>query len=311
VFAADEKAYPLGDAGTLHVALPEGWTGESDGNTPPTIQMKSPEGKHVSVQVTPLPVEMTDARLKEAAQAMGDHVAAGTKEKKTTLEELKGDHLHGWVSSFTDASADPGEYRYITSGAVLCDKHVMTLTVLYNDKVSKDHTAALAAVKSFSITGAGAPAPADAAAGKEIHVKSPDGTWSLLVPGHWQIRNQGKSPDGKSRQLLATSDDGKMELTLFMEPANDPKGNATVARSFYLNRMKQNPLPLEHRRVNQVGDVATVEYDQGLEGFKPHNLNAYLSHAGVWVDVHVSQNDFDATKDRKAFDDLIEGLKVE
>ena len=309
-FAGTEsKTYSLGDAGTLHVALPAGWTGESDEQTPPTISLKAPADKHVSIQITALPVEMTEEKVKVAASIIGQRYAEGSTEKKVTLEAIKGDGVDGYVSSYTDASADPGEFKFVTAGVLICNKRPLAVTLLYNAKTSDDHTSALAALKSLSLA-SDAAAPA-AKAAKDLHVKSPDGTWSMVVPGNWQVADDSKSADGKSRQITAMGDEGKLMLTLFLEPADKPTGDAKAARDFYLARMKQNPLGMEHLKEDAVGHVATLEYDQGTRDFMQHNLNAYLSHAGVWVDVHVSKSDFDEKADRKSFDDLVKGLKVE
>ena len=302
--ASDEKTYSLGDLGTLKVTLPDGWTGQSNEQTPPTIELKAPAGKHVSLQITALPDELTDAKLKDAATMIGDHFAEGSTEKKTTLEEIKEKDVHGYVSSFTDNSADPGEFKYVTAGILSCNKKTLAVTLLYNDKTSPDHTAALVMLKSLSI--AAAPAAA-----KELRVQSPDGTWTLVVPGKWMVSEDNKSKDHKSRQLTAMSDDGEMMMTLFLEPADNPTGDAKACRDFYLERMKKNPLPMENLKQDVVGEVATLEYDQGSEGFKEHNLNAYLSHAGVWVDLHVSKPDFNNKTDRALIDEIVKGLKQE
>ena len=312
---ATDATYSLGDAGDLKLSLPVGWTGESDGQTPPTITLKSPAGEHVSIQVTAVPGDATDAKVKAAAQAVGDlQYAPNSKEKKVTLEEVKGTGVHGWVSSYTDGSADPGEFRYVTAGSLACNGHVLAVTVLYNDKVSVDHTAATAALKTFSMPaaagGAATTKPA-AAAGPATTIDSPDGKWTLTIPGTWTVADDQKSGDGKSREVTATSADGSETMTVFLEPAAKAKGDAKAARDFYLNRMKRNPLGMDHLKKDAVGDVATLDYDQGPAELKMHNLNAYVARDGVWVDVHVSKVGWDEKADRPTFDAVVKGLKAE
>ncbi len=308
--AAEDKTISLGDAGTLHVSLPQEWKVANDGSSPVTVKLTALPDKHVSIQLTPMPMSIPEAKLKMTAKRVGDGYASGSKEKQTTLEEIKGDGVHGYVASFTDASADPGEFRFVTAGVLLCGKTTLAVTLLYNDKTSADHTAALDALKSLSIVAATAErGAATAPAAAVLKVKSPDGKWTLALPGTWKVADDSKSPDGKSRQLTATSEDGAM-LTLFLEPAAKPGGDAKAARAFYLSRMKQNPIPMEHLKQDAVGEVATLEYDQGTDDLKEHNLNAYLSHAGVWVDVHYSKASFDEKTDRKTITALVKGLKA-
>ena len=305
LLAAQDKTFSLGEAGKLHLSLPEGWSGDDDGQAPTTVTLKAPAGKHVSIQITALPA-MNQTKLKSAATMIGDHYAEGSREKKTTLEEVKGKDVQGFVSSFTDASADPGEFRYVTAGVLECGTSTtLAVTLLYSDKDSADRTVAMEALKTFSVTGEKAATP------KDLRVKSPDGAWTLVVPGTWKVSEDNKTANGKGRQITATSDDGNFMLTLFLDPAAQSSGDAAAVRDFYLERMKKNPLPMTHIKKDTVGDAATLEYDQGAEGFKEHSVHAYLSRAGIWVDLHVSRNDFDEKTDRAVIDGMLKGLKVE
>jgi hypothetical protein len=275
-----DTVYSLADAGELHVVLPPGWTGESDNGTPATIALKAAAGKHVSVQITSVPGKSADSDLKRAAEQVGAGYAAGSKEKKTVLEEIKGPAVHGYASSYTDASDNPGEFRCVTAGVVASNGQVLAVTLLYNDKTSADRVAAAETLKTLSVS----VPPGGAAAAATI--ASPDGKWTLSIAGKWKVLDNSKSPDGRSREVTATSADGSLMLSIFLEPAAKGGGDAKAAREFYLSRMKQNPLPMNHLKTDVVGDVATLDYDQGPEQLKQHNLNAYLSHDGVWVDVH-------------------------
>src|SRR4051812_26653977 len=103
--APRDTAYSLGDAGELHVALPAGWTGKGDGAAPTTIQLLAPEGKHVSIQLTPVPGKTADADLQRATKLIGSRYASGSKEKTTTtLIPVKGTGVRGYLSAYTDAA---------------------------------------------------------------------------------------------------------------------------------------------------------------------------------------------------------------
>ena len=302
---SQEKTFDLGGAGVLKISVPASWTAESDDRTLPTLHFKAGVGKHVILQVTALKSDSLDeGKLKDAAQLVAEHNADGSVEKKAKLEELKGKQVHGYVSSFTDASGDPGEFKYITAGILVSGKTALAVTLLYNDKTSTDQDAAMAMLRSIQVEAASAQQ-------KQLVVKSPDGTWSLTVPGHWKVAEESSSKDRKSKEVTASSGDGSIMLTLFLEPAGTKGTDASAVRSFYLNRMKQNPIPMEHLKQSQVGDAAVLEYDHGSDGFMEHSMHAYLVHAGTWVDLHVSKSDFAEKTDRAAFEELLNGFKVE
>lgn len=306
--AAEEKTFPLGKGEALRVALPDGWAAGTDDHTPPTITLKAPTAKRVTIQITEVPGSTADASLKKAATSTASFYAPNSVEKKVTLEAVKGPAVRGYISSFTDSAAEPGEFRFVAAGNLASSKRTFVVTMLYNEKESTDHTAALAALRSIAVV-ADAAAKAPAADKDELRVKSPDGRWTLVIPGKWTAGEVSKPGDGKSCQLTAISEGGMM-LSVFLEPEAKPRGDAQAAREFYLQRMKRNPLGMDHLKKEVVGQVATLEYDQGMGDFKPHNLNAYLAHAGIWVDVHVSKPDFDEKTDRAELVALVKGLKA-
>jgi hypothetical protein len=266
----------------------------------------------VSIQLTPVPGKTTDADLNRAAKLVGSRYAAGSKEKKPTpLIAVQGAGVRGYLSAYTDAADDPGEFRYVAAGVLACGEQALAVTVLYNDKESPDHTAAMDALKTLSIKAPGGDGakPKPVAAGADgLRAASVDGRWTLVVPGKWKIEDDRKN--GKSRQMTATSADGGLFLSLFLEPAAGP-GDAKAARAFYLKRMRRNPDPMRNLKQPTAGEVAALEYDQGPSELKQHHLNAYLAHGGVWVDVHVSKVGYDETADRAAIDALVKGIKIE
>lgn len=307
--AAAVKSFALGKTGTLQVTMPEGWNGATDGQSPVTVTLKAPTAKKVSVQATPMPqANPSDAQMKELATTIGSYYLPNAVEKKVTLEELNGPQVKGFVSSFTDASPTT-EFRYVTAGCVVSNKVVFTVTLLYDDKNSTDKAAALEAVKSFAVTTTEAPSKPTPVTSESIKLKSLDGQWVLNIPGAWRVLTESKSRDGKTVQMTAMGNSG-WNLSAFIEPAADPKGDSKAARAFYLERMKNNPMGMDNLKEALAGEVATLEYDQGLARFSQHHLNAYVAHGGMWVDVHVSKTDFNEEKDRAVLNALIEGLRV-
>ena len=319
---AAEKSFPLPDGGgQVTLSLPDGWTADADGGTPPTVTARGPAGQHASVQMTPLPTKAkpTDDQLKALAVTVGRaQFLKSSTEKKVVPEAVKGDHVRGTTCSFTDSSADPGEFKCVTAGAVAIDDHLFTVTVLCDAKTGAAHDAAMKIVGSARLAAAAAAAAAAGGDAKAdtLRVASPDGTWAVLVPGQWQVAANDVR-GGKQRQLMAT-DPGQngWTLSVFVEPAAKPAGTAKVAREFYVARMQRNPLGMKNLKRTEAGGngkdaVAIVEYDQGMAGVTEHAANAYFSRGGSWVDVHVSKVDFDPAKDRAALDAILNGLKLD
>src|SRR5947209_8256576 len=110
---------------------------------------------------------------------------------------------------------------------------------------------------------------------------------------------------------MAVNQETGINLSVFMEPA--PKaGDSTVVRDTYWGRAKQSPMKKEGITLGKVGDYATVQYIvPDVEGLpiQQKNMNLYLAHDGVWVDVHLSKVQF-TDKDQALFDAIAKGAKV-
>src|SRR5580692_2331963 len=96
----EEKSFDLPDMGQLKLELPDGWTAQSNGAN--TVKVDAPVGRHVSIQMTLIParVKVIDTTLQNMAEATGSQYVDGSKEKKITLETIKGENVSGYVCSF-------------------------------------------------------------------------------------------------------------------------------------------------------------------------------------------------------------------
>ena len=299
--SAADKSIPLPGGATAHLAVPDGWTATVAGGRVPTVTVTGPADRHAMIKLTMIPLRraMSDAQLKSATVAAAQQYVGSSKEQKATPEVVKGDGTHGYVCSFTDAAADPGEFRCVTSGAVAVgDAALGAITILSDDNAGPAHAAAMGVLTSLKVD-----APKAAAAGP-LRLASPDGKWAVVVPGHWTA-GEGGGGNGQQVEASATDPAGGWVASVFVEPAANP-GDAKAARAFYVARMKRNPIPMTNVKRRMVGDAAVVGYDQDVN----HNVNVYLSHGGQWVDVHLSKTSFDPAKDWAALDAIVKGIKV-
>jgi hypothetical protein len=325
--AGQEQSIPIGGA-TLRITVPDGWSATIDNQNPPTVMLKAADSTKANLLITELDGPTTDAGLRARTLEYCKTYVGGSVERKATLMEIKGKSVHGFMGAFTDASKDPVEFRVVTAGALASGKHHLLATLLTASKDSAERTAGLNAIRSIVVEDAAGAGDAGNPAGgpgakdsksapgakganrDELRVPSADFNWLLVVPGKWQAGGIEHSPDGKSTQFTAMSPNGLM-MTIFFEPEATPNANAEAVRAFYLERMKRNPLGMQDLKQELLGEVAALQYEQGLEEFMQHHLNAYLSHKGIWVDVHVSTLGPATGADRTAIGAIAKGIRIE
>jgi len=139
-----------------------------------------------------------------------------------------------------------------------------------------------------------------------IKIAFPSAKWNLsLSLKNFKIE---KSSPG---YILATRNDG-MTVSVFIEKA-DHAGDNIECRSFYWGKASQSPLPKENLKLYEKPNIAFVEYDvKSFQGKKInfHSMNAYLSHGGYWIDVHISKTQYQKS-DKALFDGIVNSLKIE
>jgi len=135
------RSYDLGAHGTLQLRLPAGWSQElrpHPGDFPPTIVLSGFESSGFLIKITPLwgqagvadfgsPAYVHDLVAK-AARA----VASQSVEGQLGLVRLGGPQL-GYYFTATDRAPDPGDFKYLTEGAVRVGGLVCTFTILTTD----------------------------------------------------------------------------------------------------------------------------------------------------------------------------------
>jgi hypothetical protein len=147
--AADDtvaKVYNLPGHGQLRLHLPRDWNDEvrqHPGDFPPTLFISGFEGSPFVVFITPrwpdphnasdfgTPKSIHDIVAKAAAAAAPQSV-----EGKLSIVTMGGGQGPGYYFDATDRAPKPGEFKYMTQGAVGVGELVCTFTILTNDKES-------------------------------------------------------------------------------------------------------------------------------------------------------------------------------
>jgi hypothetical protein len=155
--SAAEKRYPLPNRGYFQLKVPADWTDRLDQPpiaVPPTINFGPRQGKAFIVSVTPawrmrpevhLP---TKESIRERVELALQGIIPFAVEKDIKLVEFDGPSGPGFYFFATDSAPRPGEYKFMTQGALAVGELSVLFTILTNegqDDVIRD---ALAMVRS-------------------------------------------------------------------------------------------------------------------------------------------------------------------
>jgi len=154
--AADDgvdRTYNLPGHGQLHLHLPMGWNDEvrrHPGDFPPTIFISGFDGAPFVVFITPRwpdPHGASDFGTPKSIHAIVAKAAHAAEpesvEGKLGIVTMGGGRGPGYYFDATDKAPKPGEFKYMTQGAVGAGGVVCTFTILTSDKKSVVKTKAL------------------------------------------------------------------------------------------------------------------------------------------------------------------------
>jgi hypothetical protein len=144
--SAGERAYALPGHGSLLLRMPLSWNDElrqHPGNFPPTIVLTGFEGSPFEVMLTPQWANSHNATEFGTAKSIYDivakaaqAVAAESLEGKTSIVTIGGGQGPGYYFDATDRAPKPGDYKYLTQGAIGVGELICTFTILTNDNTS-------------------------------------------------------------------------------------------------------------------------------------------------------------------------------
>ena len=150
--ATQDRSYTLPERGKLVLAVPQDWSdkvSQPPNKLPPTLRFSGkPDGKF-QVLMTPLWSPRRDPEFKSPASVrrIVERGAADASkqavERNIPIVELKGNSGAGFYFFATDRAPAPGEYKYLTQGAIAVGDLVVSFTVLSNDADSAEVKAAL------------------------------------------------------------------------------------------------------------------------------------------------------------------------
>lgn len=144
--AADDtrlQRYELPNLDTLELQLPAGWV-EAVEKVPAseqalTIELAPVEGPDFRTFVTPQWLEQDEPAVMDAdalrgdVQQAADRIQSQAVEKTIEIRRLQGESGVGFYFSTTDRVQAPGEYRFMTQGALQVGNLILWFTILTNE----------------------------------------------------------------------------------------------------------------------------------------------------------------------------------
>lgn len=148
VLAAAQKRirkYPIPEHGTLELNVPSSWKDEMhkpQEKMPPTIIFNPAKGDDFQVLIAVLwgkPGGQDFNSLEKVrtfVEKDGQKLLPNAAEPNIVLQEIKGVNNAGYYYSITDKAPNPGEYRYMTRGAIGVGNLFLNFTILHRVKGS-------------------------------------------------------------------------------------------------------------------------------------------------------------------------------
>lgn len=136
------RRFVLPNHDTLELTLPAGWVDHYEqpaGGGPPTIEIATAEGGARQVFVTPEWVDPTDKEIRELPQLRDDirelaeRIQPETVESYLEIRQLSGANGIGYYFSATDRNPGPGEFKFMSQGALQVGTLTLWFTVLTNE----------------------------------------------------------------------------------------------------------------------------------------------------------------------------------
>jgi hypothetical protein len=143
---AEDARIPISGGGALVLPLPDGWRTTKEAGAVPTLSLTPASGPSFQVLVSPLvssggrlaPSSIED--LRSLVESAASNAKSQAVEKSLPLQELRSADVQGSYFSATDRAPKPGEFKYLTQGAVSVRGLPVTFTILSNDnsRAAKD-----------------------------------------------------------------------------------------------------------------------------------------------------------------------------
>ncbi len=155
------KKYPVPEHGMLELNVPVFWKGKvhkPQDNMPPTIIFDPAKGNDFEVMITVLWSKTGEQgfngqdKVRTLVEKEAQKLLPKAVDTKIVLQEIRGVDHTGFYFIVTDKAPNPGEYRYMTHGAIGVGNLLLSATVLHRVKESESVKDALSALRDAKQT---------------------------------------------------------------------------------------------------------------------------------------------------------------
>jgi len=151
------RRFELPNRDTLELSLPAGWEDtlqQPAGGGPPTIEITVSAGGSPQVFVTPewpdpIAKEIRELpALRDAVREMAERIQPQAEEPYLEVRPLGGTNGSGFYFTATEHSPEPGEFNFMSQGALQLDELTLWFTILTHDGEDTIAVQALAMLQS-------------------------------------------------------------------------------------------------------------------------------------------------------------------
>ena len=143
---AEDVRIPVPGSGTLVLPAPEGWRLSRPPGPVPTVSFAPASGNAFQVLVSPLltadrrPAPASRESLRRLVEAGADEAKSQSIEKALPIRSFGAGDVQGQYFSATDRAPGPGEFKYMTQGAMsvgglVVDEQPLSLRIAANGEV--------------------------------------------------------------------------------------------------------------------------------------------------------------------------------
>jgi hypothetical protein len=150
------RKYPIPEHGTLELNVQTSWKVEvhkPQEDMPPTIIYKPASGDDFQVLVTVLWSKTGEqdfnnpTKIRALVEQDGQKILSKAVETRLVVQQMRGVNNIGYFFSLTDKSPNPGEFRYLTRGAIGVGNLLLNATILHRVKESESVKDALSMLR--------------------------------------------------------------------------------------------------------------------------------------------------------------------
>jgi hypothetical protein len=138
VAAAADVRLSLPGGGALVVPVPTGWKESREPGLVPTLSLAPAVGNSFQIVISPLILPngvlapADPESLRKLAQSSAEKILPQAVEKSLPIQDLRAANVQGYYFSATDRAPQPGEFQYLTQGAVSIQGLPVAFTIFSN-----------------------------------------------------------------------------------------------------------------------------------------------------------------------------------